>query len=116
MQKRLDKVITDTVSLRKVAPIIRFAAQDAQASGQDVSVLDASIRDLIETPSATIEEAYEDTVQLMVEVDKLERRTASMLAVFRRLLAQSEGTDDQQTVRDLGERLITDLQSVLAKD
>lgn len=115
VQKRLDKVITDTVSLRKVAPIIRFAAQDAHDSGEDTSVLDASIRELIETPGATIEEAYEDTVQLMVEVDKLERRTASMLAVFRRLLAQSEGTDDQQTVRDLGERLITDLQSVLAK-
>ena len=116
VQKRLDKVITDTVSLRKVAPIIRFAAQDAERSGTDTSQLDASIRDLIERPSATIEETYEDTVQLMVEVDKLERRTASMLAVFRRLLAESNGTDDEQTVRDIGQRLIDELQTVLAKD
>ena len=69
VQKRLDQVITDTVSLRKMSPIIRFAAQDARTHEDDTSTIDASIRALIEQPDATIDDAYEDTVQMMVEVD-----------------------------------------------
>lgn len=115
VKKRLDQVITDTVSLRKVAPIIKFAAQDAKAN-DGVSAIDDSIRDLIEKPESTIDEAYEDTVQLMVEVDKLARRTASMVAVFKRLLAQTEGTSDQDTVRLIGQELISDLQGILDSD
>lgn len=116
VKKRLDQVITDTVSLRKVAPIIRFAAQDAAERGEDESALDESIRQLILEPSGSIEEAYEDTVQMMVEVDKLGRRTSSMLAVFTRLLRQSRGTDDHETVRELGQSLVDDLSALLRLD
>lgn len=116
VQKRLDQVITDTVSLRKVSPIIKFAAQDAVENGTGESTIDTSIRDLIERPDATIEDAYEDTVQMMVEVDKLGRRTSSMLAVFSRLLSQTAGTADHEEVKRLGRDLITHLGALLDSD
>jgi len=113
VQKRLDQVITDTVSLRKMAPIIRFAAQDAEANGTEESKLDDSIRDLIEQPDATIDEAYEDTVQMMVEVDKLGRRTSSMVAVFARLLTSTAGTPDNAEVRRIGHDLIKQIGALI---
>lgn len=105
VQKRLDQVITDTVSLRKVSPIIKFAAKDAADSEDDTSQLDQSLRDLIERPDSTIDEAYEETVQMMVEVDKLGRRTATMVAAFARLLAQTAGSPDNEEVRKLGRQM-----------
>lgn len=113
VQKRLDQVITDTVSLRKVSPIIKFAAQDAASNGTGESALDTSIRDLIEKPEATIDDAYEETVQMMVEVDKLGRRTSTMVAVFARLLAQTAGTPDYEEVRRLGRELITQVTALI---
>ena len=113
VQKRLDQVVTDTVSLRKIAPIIKFAAQDARDGGVDESTIDDSIRDLISRPEASIEDAYDDTVQMMVEVDKLGRRTASMVAVFSRLLSQTADTEDHQVVVDLGQRLVSELTALL---
>lgn len=116
VQKRLDQVITDTVSLRKVSPIIRFAAQDAATNDNDVTSIDTSIRDLIEKPDATIEDAYEDTVQMMVEVDKLGRRTSTMIAVFARLLTQTAGSPDNDVVKKLGQDLISQLSALLKSD
>ena len=116
VQKRLDQVITDTVSLRKVSPIIKFAAQDAEENGTGKSPIDASIRELIEKPDATIDDAYEDTVQMMVEVDKLGRRTSSMIAVFSRLLSQTAGTADNDEVKRLGHNLIAQLAALLNAD
>lgn len=113
VQKRLDEVITDTVSLRRVLPIIKFAAQDAEASGDDTTTIDASIRNLIEQPEATIDDAYEDTVHMMVEVDKLGRRTASMVAVFSRLLSSTAGTADHEEVKRLGHEFIRQLTGLL---
>lgn len=113
VQKRLDQVITDTVSLRKVSPIIKFAAQDAASNGTGESTLDTSIRDLIEKPEATIDDAYEETVQMMVEVDKLGRRTSTMVAVFARLLTQTAGTPDYEKVRRLGRELITQVTALI---
>lgn len=113
VQKRLDQVITDTVSLRKVSPIIKFAAQDAASNGTGESTLDTSIRDLIEKPEATIDDAYEETVQMMIEVDKLGRRTSTMVAVFERLLTQTAGTPDYEEVRRLGRELITQVTALI---
>lgn len=114
VQKRLDQVITDTVSLRKMAPIIKFAATDAAANPDGLSPIDDSLQTLIEDPQATIEDAYEDTVSMMVEVDKLGRRTTSMVAIFARLLAQTAGTQDNAEVRALGETLVGELTALLA--
>lgn len=116
VQKRLDQVITDTVSLRKVSPIVKFAAQDAVTNGTGESAIDDSIRDLIDRSDATIDDAYEDTVQMMVEVDKLGRRTSSMIAVFSRLLSQTAGTSDHDEVKRLGHDLITQLGALLNAD
>ena len=69
VEKRLDGVITDTVALRKISPIINYAAQDAEDGNE--SVLDETIRDLVNTPERSIDEAYEDTVQIMVEAEQL---------------------------------------------
>ncbi len=116
VQKRLDQVITDTVSLRKVSPIIKFAAQDAEANGTGSSTLDTSIRELIEKPEATIDDAYEETVQMMVEVDKLGRRTSTMVAVFARLLTKTSGTSDHDEVRRLGRDLIQQIAALIDAD
>jgi ParB family chromosome partitioning protein len=115
VQKRLDQVITDTVSLRKVSPIIKFAAQDA-ADNDGTSTIDVSIRNLIEQPDATIDDAYEDTVQMMVEVNKLGRRTSSMIAVFSRLLTKTNGTPDNDEVKKLGRDFIAQLTALLNAD
>lgn len=113
VQKRLDQVITDTVSLRKMSPIIKFATQDAKVSDTNESSIDNSLRELIRNPSATIEDVYDETVQMMVEVDKLGRRTASMIALFSRLLNQTVGTEDNEEVRRLGRGLVAQLTALL---
>lgn len=113
VQKRLDSVITDTVSLRKVAPIIKFAEQEAESGDRTRVDVDQTLRDLIVRADATIDDAYDDTVQMLVEVDKLGRRTASMVAAFRRLLSQAESPEDRQSIITLGKEFISGLTAVL---
>ena len=112
VDKRLNGIITDTVSLRKVTPIIRFSAQAADEGGTTTENLDKSIRDLVENTDTTIDEIFEDTVQIMVEVDKLERRSASMVAAFSRLMFTS-ATEDRAKVKSIGERLIKELERLI---
>lgn len=104
VDKRLDGVITDTVSLRKVRPIINYAAQDAEDGGE--SVLDETIRDLVNTPERSIDEAYEDTVQIMVEADKLEARTKATIVSFERLLGKAKTADDIAYIKRIGQNFI----------
>ncbi len=112
VQKRLDGVITDTVSLRKVAPIIKFAQQEAHNEESPIDI-DQTIRNLVNDTEAGIDDAYEDTVQMLVEVDKLGRRTASMIAAFRRLLSQAEQGEEREGILLLGHALIAELSEVL---
>ena len=79
VKKRIAGVIPDTVSLRKVRPIIRFASAEASRSPADESILDGTIRELILDEDFTIDAAYEDTVQIMVEIDKLSRNADNLL-------------------------------------
>lgn len=111
--KRLGSVITDTVSLRDVRPIINFAARDAEESDDGTSVLDATIRALIEDPELTISDAYEDTVQIMVEANKLAKRTENMLTSFRRLLGKVRNAEEQEYVIGVGRKLLADLEHIL---
>ncbi len=99
------------MSLRKVAPIIRFAENDANGDPAVASDIDDAIRTLVTDPQSTIDDAYEDTVQMMVEVDKLGRRTASMVAAFHRLLTQAEGQEEREAVMELAQQLIDALNS-----
>lgn len=105
VDKRLDGVITDTVGLRKVRPIINYAAQDEDESDTP-SVLDETIRDLVENPEKSIDEAYEDTVQIMVEADKLEARTKAMITSFERLLGKARTPDDLEYIKRIGQNFI----------
>lgn len=113
VEKRLNDVITDTVSLRKVAQIVRFS-RDAESEGGAASKsLDRAIRDLVHDVDTTIEDVYEDTVQIMVEVDKLERRSASMVTAFSRLLATSTGHDDRARIKEICKGLVGQLEDLV---
>ena len=111
VNKRLHGVITDTVGLRKVRPIVGYAASEADEEGR--SVLDANLRDLVTNEDLTIDEVYEDTVQLMVEADKLERRTRSMVASFDRLLGKARNDEERAFIREIGNSLLRDLGKAL---
>lgn len=114
VDKRIDGVITDTVGLRKLRPIINFAQADAGEEGS--SILDKNIRDLVKNPELSIDEVYEDTVQIMVEADKLERRTRAMLASFERLLHKARTEEETHYIHQLGENLIAELSRLLRAD
>lgn len=109
VDKRLDGVITDTVGLRKVRPIINFAAQDAESRDDGNSFLDGTLRDLVNNPERSIDDAYEDTVQIMVEADKLEDRTKTMITSFERLLGKARTDDDRSYIKRIGQQLIVRL-------
>lgn len=116
VNKRLEGVTaTDSVSLRKIRPIINFASADAETSADDTSFLDDTIRDLVNNPDLTIDDAYEDTVQIMVEADKLERRTNATLANFDRLLHRARTDEERQVIKDIGNRLVKQLRELLNK-
>lgn len=112
VKKRLGGLISDTVSLRDVRPIISFAAKDAEGNPQGKSVLDKTLRALIEDPNLTIEVAYEDTVQIMVEADKLERQTKNTLTSFKRLLGRVRTTKERNNVVEIGRALIDGLKAL----
>jgi ParB family transcriptional regulator, chromosome partitioning protein len=109
VDKRLRRIITDSVSLRDVRPIIRYAAEDAAASDDNVSHLDDAIRELILNPDTTIEDVYEDTVASMVKMDKIERRSASMAAAFRRLMFEASNDDERMQIQKIAQKLIDEL-------
>jgi ParB family transcriptional regulator, chromosome partitioning protein len=112
VDKRLDGVITDTVGLRKVRPIINFAREDA-GENEGSSFLDETIRDLVKNRERSIDDAYEDTVQIMVEADKLDRRTAAMIISFERLFGKVRTEEDRRYIVSIGENLIARLSRLL---
>lgn len=113
VEKRLDGVITDTVGLRNVRPIINFAADEAEETGKSESFLDDTLRSLVTDPELSIDDAYEDTVQIMVEADKLQRRTDSMLKSFERLLGKARTDEEREYVEKLGKSFISKLRQLL---
>lgn len=114
LRKRLDGIPgTDTVSLRKVRPIIGFAKADADATGEEESRLDEILRSLVTDATFTIEEAYEDTVQITVETDKLARRAETMVANFQRLLRKAGAQEERDYIKQVGRDLITNLSELL---
>jgi hypothetical protein len=116
VRKRLKGIITDVVSLRNVTPIIRYSAVAEDEGGQATTELDQSIRDLVADNDTTIEEVYENTVQIMVEVDKLGRRAASMVAAFSRLMFTSSTDEDRTNVRAIAGQLILQLQRLIGDE
>jgi ParB family transcriptional regulator, chromosome partitioning protein len=115
VNKRLQSITaTDSVSFRKIRPIINFAADDAEAGGDGKSVVDETLRDLVKDPNLTIDDAYEDTVQIMVELDKLDRRTKATAANFERLLHRARNDEERNIIRQIANDLIAQLTQILA--
>ena len=112
VQKRLDEITTDTVSLRNVRPIIRLAAEEAGEDSAE-SALDDAIRNLITNPKATIQDAYEDTVMVIVEADKLQRRSDNMLKAFARLFDKAHSDEERTHVTEVGNYLIEQLTAMI---
>lgn len=112
VSKRLNLVVTDAVSLRKVNSIISIAAREVEEPAQP-SVLDETIRHLIRDNAATIDEAYQDTVEVVVESDKLERRTDNVFKSFERLLGRVRTPEERQHVVTVGRQLVDRLGRLL---
>jgi predicted transcriptional regulator len=105
-------VISDTVSLRDVRPIINYAAHDA-GDPEDSSPLDETLRELIKNPDFGVQEAYEDTVMVVVEADKLERRAQTLAKSFRRLMEKAKDEAERTHVRRVAQGLIDELNEVI---
>ncbi len=113
VDKRISGILTDTVSLRKVRPIISVAAEEA-GSPEDESDLDATIKNLIKNATTTIESAYEDTVEMAVEADKLGKKSVNIVKSFQRLWEKTSSEDERFELRQLGQQLIDDIQNVIS--
>jgi ParB family chromosome partitioning protein len=104
VEKRLSDVITDVVSLRMVTPIINYAARDVDDPA-DPSPLDDTLRALIEDSDTTIQDAFEDTVQVVFETEKLQRRADNVVKSFERLMAKARSGEELSFVRQVGKDL-----------
>jgi ParB/RepB/Spo0J family partition protein len=109
--KRLNNVISDTVSLRDVRPIINHASDDA-GEPENPSSLDETLRELVVNPEYGVQEAYEDTVMVVVEADKLERRAETMAKSFRRLLDKAKDDEERNHVKGVARKLIAELSEI----
>ena len=112
VQKRLNGFITDVISLRDVAAILRIAEREVDDPTQP-SVLDDTLRRLVRDEEYTIAEAYQDTVEVIVEADKLERRTENMVKSFERLFARARTQDEKDYLKGVASRLIDRMQKFL---
>lgn len=115
VDKRLSGIITDSVSLRRVRPIINLAARDAEESGSESSILDETLRNLIRDSELTIATAYEDSVQIMVETDKLDHNTKNMIKGFRRLLTKARNAEERAAIMAIAGSLYEELGQILSE-
>ncbi len=104
--KRLNGAIKNAVSLRNVLHIIRIAEQEAGDDPTQPTALDDTLRDLIKNDEYTIDDAYQDTVEVIVEIDKLGRRTDNMVKSFERLLDRAHSSDERAQVEDVARKLV----------
>jgi len=112
VEKKLSKVLSSDVDLRKMRPIINVAMQEA-GGPEAASDLDSVITQLVENPATTIDEAYENTVEMVVEAGKFARQCRSLIARYDRLVAKAHSDDERQMIVDAVQRLVTDLTSRL---
>lgn len=113
VSKRLREIITDTVSVRNVLPIITYAEREVSDPAEN-SPLDDTLRNLIRNPDATIEDAYEDTVQVVFEADQLQRRTDNVVKSFERLLGKARNSEEAEYVKSMGRQLVEKIRQLVA--
>lgn len=109
--KRQAEVITDAISLRKVRAIVSVAAREAE-SPEETSILDHTIKQLISDPEMTIDDAYEDTVEVVIEADKLQRRSENIVRSFKRLFAKAHNAQERKRIQGIARKLSTALKSI----
>lgn len=112
IEKRLHSLITDTVSLRKVRPIINSSADDRDTRGE--SSLDATLVALLQDNETTIDDAYEETVMVMVEAGKLQRRAEAMQKGFERLLEHASTDDEREEIVSIARNLAAGLNQLIS--
>lgn len=112
VDKRLNGLITDVVSLRKVMAIIRYAEREVDDPTES-SVLDDTIRQLVRDDEYTIDDAYQDTVEVIVEADKLERRTENMVKSFERLFDRARTSEETDYLKAVANKLIDRMQKLV---
>lgn len=113
VKKRLSGVVSDTVSLRLVTPIINYAAREVD-DPTDSSPLDETIRDLVNNPDASVTDAYEDTIQVVFETEKLGRRVDNMVKSFDRLLTKARSDEERKHIHEVGEDLISRVKRLIS--
>lgn len=112
VDKRLKEVVTDVVSLRLITPIINYAARDVEDPA-DSSPLDETLRALITNPSTSIQDAYEDTIQVVFETEKLQRRADNMVKSFERLIEKARNAEELEFVKRVGKDLAKRIVAVI---
>lgn len=113
LDKKLSDVTRDTVELRRMLPIINIAAQEAGAPDRS-SDLDGAIEALIDEPTKTIQETYEETVEMVVEADKFSRQCHLLVQRFDRLMEKAETAEDRRLISNAVRELIDALGHRLA--
>lgn len=104
-------IVSNVVAPRKVASIVKVAERDG-----DHSPLDDTLLELVHDDDMSIEEAYEDTAEIVIEADRLERKSANMVLAFERLLSRAADDAERERIRKIGEQLVANMQALLADE
>lgn len=113
LAKRETGAISDVVSVRDSKFIVRKAAEDVKGAG-GAGQLDETIERLINDADLSVKDAYEETVMISVELDKLEGRSNNLVSAFIRLLEKAGG-DEQATnqIKEIGRGLVRKINDVI---
>lgn len=112
LAKRKSGAVSDIVSVRDAQYIISKAAQDDPENTSE-GPLDRTLRELLDDENLSVKDAYDDTVMVVVEADKLEKRAQSMAEAFKRLLEHASDDEARNHVKRIGKKLIVDLKAVI---
>lgn len=113
LDKRSSGAISDVVSVRDAKYIIRKAAED-DPDNTKPGPLDDTISRLIDDPELSVKDAYEETVMISIEADKLELRADNLVAAFVRLLDKAKtDVDATDQIKGVANGLIAKLTALL---
>ena len=89
VQKRKQKVSTSAIELRNLRPIIDTAMKEAGAPDAP-SDFDEVIRELVRNPHMTVAEAYENSVEMVVEAGRFATQCEALVTKFDRLISRAD--------------------------
>jgi ParB/RepB/Spo0J family partition protein len=112
VEKRLSGATRNAVELRNMRPIIRTAAAEALDTAS-TSDLDHVIEELITDPLKTIQEAYEETVEMVVEAERFIRQSQLVVLRLDRVLAKAGNETEREPVFVAVRQLVDQLEARL---